>query len=126
QNVIAEARKRIVDWCPFEYKPIVVPDRSGTLVAFIAQPQPSQGLVFGRHFLVRGTAVEASTRSCFAIPKLEPGKEAAAAYTTHLLSKSPTAFHVYLSLKYGQPIYVGIDRGVWKVENGKITWVGQK
>jgi hypothetical protein len=125
QMAVAAARSRVVEWCDFEYKAIVVPEGAGQTVFFIAQPKTTENLVLGRHYRVGEKLIEASTKSCLAIPKPEPGKPAAAAWTTHLLSEYPTAFHVYLSLKYRQPIYVGIKREMWKIENGRITWGGR-
>lgn len=66
----------------------------------------------------------AQTRGCLTTPndKLN-GIEALS--VTHLTSATPTMFHVFMSLQYRKPIYVGTAENglMWKVDNGNISLV---
>ncbi len=43
---------------------------------------------------------------------------------TLLTSPTPTEFDVFTSLSYGRPHYVVTNDGSWRVEKGKIHWLG--
>lgn len=77
---------------------------------------------FGRHYKIVDGTVTPSTKSCFVQPA---SPRAVAAVVTHLLSETPTEFHVFLSLAQDKPIYVMTSLGVWAVEKGKIRLVKQ-
>lgn len=66
----------------------------------------------------------AQTRSC--INESRRGlPNASALAITHLTSPTPTAFHVFMSLQYERPIYVGTTENgaMWKVEGTRISEV---
>jgi hypothetical protein len=117
---IEAAARRVSGWCEFSYKAILVTHSGARLVYFIAQPRPGESVVLGRHFRVGPTTAEPSTRVCLALTPPGSGKEPVAIATSHLLSATPNEFHVYLSLRYRQPVYVVINREMWLVEDGKI------
>jgi hypothetical protein len=116
-TLVAAARRLIIDFCPFNYRAVVLPGGDPQRVYFLADPNKTGNLVFGRHYRVEGMTVVPSTKACLEFPV---NKNAAAAITTHLLSDTPTEFHVYLSLTTNLPIYVMTRSGSWAVEAGRI------
>jgi len=40
---------------------------------------------------------------------------------SHLRSKTPTLFHVFMNLSYERPVHVKIDGKTWKVDGGRIS-----
>lgn len=118
------AKSRISDFCNFKYKAVPVMLQGKMAIFFLAQPPDSGGIVFGRHYKVSGSNVTASTKSCFNIPPAPPG--AVGSYITHLLSSTPSEFHVYLSLKHKNPVFVETSAGNWVVEDGKIQFVKER
>ena len=114
---IEAARSLISDFCDFKYRPIVVQESASQLVYFVAEK--NNDIVMGRHYRVEGARVTPSTNSCFAA-KEQPG--AVGFFITHLLSKTPTEFHVYESLLHGMTIYVITSKEMkWKVDEGTIS-----
>jgi hypothetical protein len=113
-------KNKINDFCEFQYKAYAV---NGNIY-FIAEPTANEGIMFGRHYKVTETDLIKSTSSCFVTPP--PPSNSVAAYTTHLLTDTPTEFHVFLSLKHKNPIYVGTKTGTWKVEQGGIDFVEKR
>jgi hypothetical protein len=77
--------------------------------------------VVGRHFRIAGSDVQPSSRSCLVINLGTPQHRPVAVVVTHLLSATPTLFHVYLSLKHKIGIDVSTSAGNWAVEHGSIT-----
>lgn len=116
--VATNARSKVNDFCDFEYKVIPVLVKGQPHVFLIAQPSNPGMIVFGRHYRVSGQLAIPSTKSCLAVPPGPPGS--VGSVTTHILSPYPTEFHVYLSLLHRMPIYVGIGKETWSVEDGKI------
>ena len=123
-KVVSEAKSRVSDFCEFAYKPVVVRPGDGSRVYFIAQPQTAGSSVFGRHYRVDEKGVTPSTKSCLAYPPAPDG--AVASFVTHLLSETPTEFHVYVSLKDKRPVYVGTSAGNWVVDGEKIMFMGPR
>ena len=119
-ETIVKEKTKIDDFCDFRYNAYLA---NGD-VYFIAEPPTAGGIVFGRHYRVLENKVVKSTITCFAPP--EPPKDAVGAYTTHLLSDTPSEFHVFLSLKYKKLVYVGTKAGTWKVEGGKIEFIEKR
>jgi hypothetical protein len=117
---IEDIKNKISVFCEFPYKAYVV--RSD--IYFIGESPLAGGIVFGRHFKISNGSVVKSTKTCYVTPP--PPSNALAAFITHLLSETPTEFHVFLSLLHGNPIFVGINKEVWKVENGVITYTKKK
>lgn len=118
---VAEKEKSKIDtFCGLQYKNY----RAGTHIYFIAEPPPKGGIVFGRHYTIIGDRVITSTVSCFVIPP--PAAKSVGAYTTHLLTDTPTEFHVFLSLKHKSAIFVGTKSNTWKVDQGVINLLEEK
>jgi len=126
EELVSRARGKVSSLCQFEYKPIVATFDSHRFVFFIAQPPKPDYMVFGRHFAVDGDNIVASTNTCIAVPPTPPDKPAVAAYITHVLSETPTEFHVYLSLKHHKPVYVGTSAGNWLVDGDKVSFLGKR
>lgn len=115
-DIVKKAWARISDFCDFKYRAVVV----GPSVYFLGQPAAANDVIFGRHYKVVGETVMPSTKSCF-VQSMPPN--VVGPFITHLLSDTPTEFHVYLSLELNKPIFVGTSLGVWGVEQGNIRLV---
>ena len=113
-------KSRIDDFCDFQYNAYVV----GESTYFIAESPSAGGIVFGRHYRVSEAGVTKSTVTCYATPP--PPTNTAFAFITHRISNTPTEFHVFLSLKHKNPIYVITKPGTWRVEGGKIAFVEKR
>jgi hypothetical protein len=120
---IAEARGRISTFCDFTYIPVRVTENGEDVLFLLGQPRQNTDMVVGRHFRITGTDVQPSTRSCLALSMGTPQHRPVAIVVTHLLSATPTSFHVYLSLKHKIGLDVGTSVGNWAVERGSITFL---
>ena len=132
EDVATVARASVHDFCPFTYRIFWVDNDAIASVYLIAETKDAE-FVWGRHYRIdidkAGKEVKAltpSTVSCAAMAEpppgaAPPGSKLAGTGITHLLSKTPTEFHVLISKKTGRPVFVGTSVGIWKVENGKIT-----
>lgn len=111
--------------CEGTYKAVsTFNDEKGEENLFLVLFPDSEGVQFGRHFRFRFKAgtndiidVVPSTRSCL----LVPAAGETVPFATHLLSEVPNEFHVFLSLIHNKEIYVSTSKGLWNVENGKIS-----
>jgi len=124
--------------CNAPYRTLVLSSKNAQepiAVYVIGVPSLMAGIMGGRHFRVvvsqdGGTvlSVTPSTQTClFVAPNAVPnGVKPVAAFMSHILSAAPTEFHVFLSLYNKQPIYVGTKAGVWAIENGKVSYVGNQ
>lgn len=119
-NEIERIKSKIDDFCDFQYNAYLI----DSTIYFIAEPPVSGGIVFGRHYKISDGKVIKSTITCFASPE-EP-QNTLAAFTTHLLSDTPTEFHVFVSLKYKKAVYIVSKIGIWKVERGRITFIEKR
>lgn len=86
-----------------------------------------QGVTIGRHFkfkladdLVDMSSMQASTNGCLVL-RSDPSAEALV--VTHILSDTPTEFHVLASIVSGTAIYVGTKNAIWKVSGPSIDFV---
>ena len=86
-----------------------------------------QGVTIGRHFkfkladdLVDMSSMQASTNGCLVL-RSDPSAEALV--VTHILSDTPTEFHVLASIVSGKTIYVGTKNAIWKVSGPSIDFV---
>ena len=86
-----------------------------------------QGVTIGRHFkfkLAEDSAdissMQASTNGCLV---LQSGPSAEALVVTHVLSDTPTEFHVLASIVSGKTIFVGTKNAIWKVSGPIIDFV---
>jgi len=69
----------------------------------------------GLHVLAR----EPSAKSCLEFDLGDP--RMAYAVMTHLISDTPTEFHVMQSLTWHKPMFVGTRTGIWKVDGDSIV-----
>jgi hypothetical protein len=122
-KAVAEAKGRISTFCDFTYKPVRLTENGQDVLFLLAQAQHDTDMVVGRHFRIAGTDVQPSTRSCLALSLGTPQHRPVAIIVTHLLSATPTPFHVYLSLKHKIGLDVGTSVGNWAVERGSITFL---
>jgi hypothetical protein len=86
-----------------------------------------QGVTIGRHFKfklaensVDISSMQASTSGCLVLP-IDPSTEALG--VTHILSDTPTEFHVLASMASGKTIYVYTKNAIWKVLGPRIDFV---
>lgn len=120
---LANAQGKISDFCSNKYKPILVSKRGEKAIYLLAQPQLSDNLVFGRHYKLVGQKVIVSTKGCVEFGNSPANGTAVGAFITHLLSPTPTEFHVFLSLKRNTSIFVGTSAGIWSVDKGKVRFI---
>lgn len=133
QSVVETAK---INRCNVPYRTLVFPSKNAQepiAVYVIGVPSLMAGIMGGRHFRVEVSqdgekvlSVIPSTQTClFIAPNSVPnGAKPVAVFMSHILSTAPTEFHVFLSLYNKQPIYVGTKAGVWAIENGKVSYVG--
>jgi hypothetical protein len=123
---VAEAKSRISTFCDYSYLPVRVTENGQGVLFLLAQPRGDNEMVVGRHFRIAGADVQPSTRSCLTVGLGTPARRPVAVVVTHLLSATPSAFHVYLSLKYKIGLDVGTSVGNWAVEHGSITFLAAR
>lgn len=133
-TAIQTTRASVKDDCAPTYRTIVVsPPGAPTDRIFlyhIGEVPPAQGMMLGRHYRIEtstdGKGIllgEPSMPTCLILP---PAADATAeAHLTHTQSRAPDEFDVFLSLRYGRALLVATDAGSWRVENGKITFLGR-
>jgi hypothetical protein len=98
-------------------------------VYLLAPPPEPDSVVLAGHDLARVSddgrrliEVVPLSRSCV----VEPRSEGAESLTvTHVLDLHPIETHVLASLELGIPVYVSTDRGRWKIEGGRISFLGR-
>ncbi len=120
EEAVAAARGRIKDFCDSDYTAVPL-DATGRTIYFIRGSSKPSEIVIGRHYRVSADAVTPSSVACSTLQA--PPAGAVAVYVTHLLSETPTEFHVFLSLQQANPIFVGARGAVWSVEHGVIRYV---
>jgi len=112
--------------CEGEYTAVSISDVKSKFenTYLLLLPQADQGIQFGRHIRFRfdqgsNDIVDAttSTKTCILVPVKGDGIP----YVTHLLSETPTEFHVFLSLYHETEIYISTSIGLWRVREGKIS-----
>ena len=119
QSEVSAVRKLLPNLCQFQYKPVPVVIDGKSYVYFIAQGSRATDIVIGRHFRVDGTNVVASSTVCSNMGT--PPVNTKLATIVHVMSPTPTDFHVYLSLRQPVPIMVVTNGGTWLVDKGKIV-----
>jgi len=107
------------------------PDGDGWLVWLLA-PSPAAGAIpVGGHYRFTisadGRTLErrdALSTSCLVIqtPQLPPGAKPEGLFVNHIVSPTPVETHVFLSLLYRQPFFVGTGKDkLWVVGQGQIA-----
>lgn len=128
------ALQQLRDACPANYNTVVLPgsliEKSGWLVYLLAATSTPGEIVVGGHlrFVVAtdGSRVLERTKlsnSCLTVPPCEDCKESVGAVVSHVISPYPIETHVFLSLLHQKPIYVVTERGMWRVSEGRITFL---
>ncbi len=112
------------------------PDGDGWLVWMLAPSPSAAAIPIGGHYRFTisadGGTVErrdALSASCFTLdrPKLPPGSKVEGLFVTHIISPTPVETHVFLSLLYRQPFFVGTSKDkIWVVAKGQIAPVPVK
>jgi len=116
------------------WNPVVLPaslvGQRGWLV-YVLQASAEREMVMGVHrrMLISEDAQrvvhdQPMSRSDLRIPVDPDGTKIAGAWTTHGMSDAPTEIHVMLGRQHKQPIYVATRRGAWRVESGRIHYLG--
>jgi len=111
-------------------------NRPGSILVYVLTAEHIPGeMVFGVHYRVLvsgdGTTVKELlplSKSELVIPPAEEdipaGATAVGAFVTQLVTDWPLETHVFVSLLHDRrPIYVGTERGVWRVVGDKITLI---
>ena len=107
---------------------------NGILVYLLAGTTKPDVAVFGRHYRVLvgedGTTVKyvrPLSKSILELPTRRPnGEKPEALWVTHLVTDWPLETHVFASLLYKLPVYVGTSRGTWRVNGAKIAFLGSR
>ena len=112
--------------CAGEYKAVSTFNNGANEENLFLILSSEDGVQFGRHFRFRFKArtndlidITPSTKTCINVPA--DGDDIP--YVTHLLSDTPSEFHVYLSLKHKKQIFVSAGSELWSVQNGVISKV---
>lgn len=116
--------------------PAEVVGEKGHLVYLLAGTTRPDVAVFGKHFRVLVSEdgrsiqrIDPLTKTVFELPLIAPdasaGGRIAALTMTHLVSDYPLETHVFGSLLYRLPVYVGTARGLWKVDGDRIAFLGK-
>ncbi len=136
---LAAARERAIEaGAPYEQSvnPVVLRGRDagveGLRVYLLAATDQPGIAVLGRHVCVELSAdgtrvvqVRPLSKGVIEIPLATPANERVHALSvTHVLGDTPSEAHVFASLAYGLPIFVGTARGLWKVEAGTVQYFG--
>lgn len=119
--------------------PVVVPGRAigeqGFLVYLLAGTKRPNVAVLGRHYRVVVSPDGGSVKRfeplskgilelALESPDMPKGAKVHGLLVTHLVTDYPLETHVFVSLLYGKPLFVGTARGLWKVERGRISFYG--
>ncbi len=107
---------------------------SGILVYLLAGTEKPDVAVLGRHVRVRlsddGTKVTEVlplVKGIIESPTKTPeGKQVAGLMVSQVVTEFPTEVQVFAQLNAGLPLYVATRRGLWKLEQGKIAYLGEK
>jgi len=119
--------------CTPNYNTVVIPVEEQPGLAWrvyllAASPDSDQIILTGHHRITvssDGRTIlesEALSKSCI-VNKAEPGRPLAGLFVTHVLHPEPIETHVFTSLNYQLPLYVGTERGTFKVDGASIELV---
>lgn len=134
KTAIDTTRASVRDDCAPDYRTVVVAPAGAAndriFLYHIGVVPESQGMMLGRHYRIEtnidGKGImlgEPSMADCLILP---PATDTTTqAFVTHTQARTPNEFDVFLSLRYGRPLLVGTDAGSWRVENGKIAYLGR-
>jgi hypothetical protein len=120
-----------VQRCSETYNTVVLEGQDGTepvwVVYLLAATRDPNIVVLGGHHRITVSADgariirnEPLTKACLQLPK---SPDSAALMVTNSISQEPLETHVFSSLLYRIPLYVGTDLGVFAVEGNQIRFV---
>jgi len=106
-------------------------DPDGIVVYLLAAATNPEVMVLGKHYRIVVGRDDAKVRTVTELSKSEidlpmprdPDENFIATYVTHVVTDWPLETHVFASLLYRRPLVVLTKRGVWHVNDGKITFV---
>lgn len=131
-----KARQRAVtapyQACSRSYNSVVLPATlagdEGWYVYLLAATTEPDIAVLGGHVRVHVSAdgseilnVKEFSRSCLNVPISD---HSVGLMVTHIVDKHPAETHVFMSLLYHMPLYVGITPHTWIVEDGSVRLAG--
>lgn len=134
KTAIETARASVRDDCAPGYRTVVVSPSGAPadriFLYHIGEVPESQGMMLGRHYRIEtnldGKGImlgEPSMADCLILP---PATDTTTqVFVTHTQMRTPNEFDVFLSLRYNRPLLVATDAGSWRVENGRITYLGR-
>lgn len=119
--------------CTPKYNTVVVPAvQDGAEVwrvyLLAASEVPEEVVLTGHHRITVSAdgrtllSSEALSKSCL-VNRPETGQEVAGLVLTHVLHPEPIETHVFTSLNYRLPLYVGTEKGTFKVEGTSIRLI---
>lgn len=119
---------------PGPYNFVVLPgsiaSQPGWLVYFLSAPRDPGELVIGGHVRIGVGADGKTIREMTPLSKTPvrippPPPNAAASLVTSMVADTPLETHVFVSLGSPRPLFVGTRVGLWKLERGHVTYLGQ-
>ncbi len=117
--------------CEGNYNTAIIDDKDNWGVYLLVAPSKENMLFAGGNYKItinKNTysivETQALSKTCFAMPY--GGKQKAMPMFTHIVEPTPNAVHAFLSLQNELDYYVVTDRGLWKISNGKITFIQDK
>jgi len=117
--------------------PVILPGeifgKKGYAIYLLAGTTEPDTAVFGKHYRAfvdpgndYAVEIEPLSYSEALMPlRMENGEKPKALVITQLLTNWPTEIHVFANLLYNMPVYVITESGAWRVNNGKIYYLGE-
>jgi len=107
---------------------------SGILVYLLGGSDKPDVAVLGRHVRVRVSDDGAKVTELLPLvkgiiespTKSSEGKPVVGLMASQIVTDFPTEVQVFAQLNAGLPLYVATRRGLWKIEQGKIAYLGEK
>jgi len=137
--VLFHAVRTAVDAIPDKVQslnPVLMPafaiGENGFLVYLLAGAKKDNTVVFGKHYRVvvsmdgrSANKVEPLTKSVLEVPIAPPKPDGTmpSLFVTHLLGDYPLETHVFISLQHHKTLYVGTEKYLWRIREGKISLV---
>ena len=118
--------------CAPAYNTVVLKDPASTswIVYILAATSNPGDLVLGRHLRrmvaadgSKVLATQALSKGCMIMRRPPDSRDVAGPYVTHLVTPCPTEGHVFASLLYRMPIFVGAGTGTWRVDEGRVRFL---
>jgi hypothetical protein len=118
--------------CPGRYIFLSPDDRTddGILLYELAELRPGVINIGGQSKLLispdgrTALTITRSARTCLTLEEPGSATDTTGAWVTHVLSPTPTEFHVLANLHAKLPLFVATSAGAWIVDNGTIHYMG--